>query len=145
MPKCGNPKAPCRSESRIITGIQHPRNNKIPPVNATVKTRTRRAGKISRENVRHGWTNLKRPHLKEASNSMNVTATTAAAQASSAATNPSQTAAASSTDSLATESTFLKLLVAQIQNQDPTQPADSMQYVTQLAQFSSLEQLININ
>jgi len=76
---------------------------------------------------------------------MNVAATTAAAQASSAATNSSQTAAASSTDSLATESTFLKLLVAQIQNQDPTQPADSMAYVTQLAQFSSLEQLININ
>jgi flagellar basal-body rod modification protein FlgD len=75
---------------------------------------------------------------------MNVAATTAAAQASSAATNSSQTAASDPT-SLATESTFLKLLVAQIQNQDPTQPADSMAYVTQLAQFSSLEQLININ
>jgi flagellar basal-body rod modification protein FlgD len=57
----------------------------------------------------------------------------------------SQSTASSSVDSLATESTFLKLLVAQIQHQDPLQPTDSMQYISQLAQFSSLEQLININ
>jgi len=34
----------------------------------------------------------------------------------------------------------LTLLVAQLQNQDPLQPADGMQFVTQLAQFSNLEQ-----
>ena len=39
---------------------------------------------------------------------------------------------------------FLKLLVAQMKNQDPLNPADSVQYVTQLAQFSELEQLIDI-
>ncbi|BEU99531.1 flagellar hook assembly protein FlgD [Novosphingobium olei] len=33
---------------------------------------------------------------------------------------------------------FLKLLTAQLQNQDPTQPTDNIQMVTQLAQFSSL-------
>jgi flagellar basal-body rod modification protein FlgD len=49
-------------------------------------------------------------------------------------------AAASATDGLATEQTFLQLLVAQIQNQDPTQPADAIQFVSQLAQFSDLEQ-----
>jgi flagellar basal-body rod modification protein FlgD len=69
----------------------------------------------------------------------------AATQAAAVTANQSTTPAASSTDGLATESTFLKLLVAQIQNQDPLQPTDSMQYITQLAQFSSLEQLININ
>jgi flagellar basal-body rod modification protein FlgD len=37
------------------------------------------------------------------------------------------------------ENTFLQLLVAQLQNQDPTQPMDGMQFVTQLAQFSQLE------
>jgi flagellar hook assembly protein FlgD len=36
--------------------------------------------------------------------------------------------------------TFLKLLVAQIKNQDPLSPADGLQFVTQLAQFSGLEQ-----
>ena len=77
---------------------------------------------------------------------MNITATTAAAQAVGASTvpPPSSTTPASPTDALANESTFLKLLVAQIQNQDPLQPSDSLQYVTQLAQFSSLEQLIGI-
>ena len=40
------------------------------------------------------------------------------------------------------EQMFLKLLVSQIQNQDPLNPTDSTQFVGQLAQFSELEQLI---
>jgi flagellar basal-body rod modification protein FlgD len=52
--------------------------------------------------------------------------------------------ATSSTDGLANENTFLQLLVAQIKNQDPTNPTDSVQFLTQLAQFSQLEQLIGI-
>jgi flagellar basal-body rod modification protein FlgD len=40
---------------------------------------------------------------------------------------------------------FLKLLVAQLKNQDPQNPADSSQMAAQLAQFSSVEQLTNIN
>jgi len=43
------------------------------------------------------------------------------------------------------ETDFLQLLVAQIQYQDPTNPTDSTAFVTQLAQFSSLEQLIGIH
>ena len=39
---------------------------------------------------------------------------------------------------------FLQLLVAQIRNQDPLNPADSVQFVSQLAQFSELEQIISI-
>jgi flagellar basal-body rod modification protein FlgD len=41
--------------------------------------------------------------------------------------------------------TFLKLLVAQIKNQDPTKPMDPTQTVTQLATFSSVEQAIQTN
>jgi flagellar basal-body rod modification protein FlgD len=41
---------------------------------------------------------------------------------------------------LANENTFLQLLVAQLKNQNPTQPMDGTTFVTQLAQFSELEQ-----
>jgi len=50
----------------------------------------------------------------------------------------------SNVDGLANENTFLQLLVAQIKNQDPTNPTDSVQFLSQLAQFSQLEQLIGI-
>ncbi|MBN2241192.1 MAG: hypothetical protein JW793_00775 [Acidobacteria bacterium] len=40
---------------------------------------------------------------------------------------------------------FLKLLVAQLQNQDPMNPMDNQQFLAQLATFSSLEQLMSIN
>ena len=46
---------------------------------------------------------------------------------------------------LANKNTFLKLLVAQIKNQNPLNPTDSVQFLSQLTQYSELEQLININ
>jgi flagellar basal-body rod modification protein FlgD len=51
----------------------------------------------------------------------------------------------SSIDSLTSESTFLQLLVAQIKNQDPLNPTDSIQFVGQLVSYSQLEQLLGIN
>jgi flagellar basal-body rod modification protein FlgD len=46
--------------------------------------------------------------------------------------------------SVPSESTFLTLLVSQLKNQDPLNPTDSTTFVTQLAQFSELEQVIGI-
>ncbi len=40
---------------------------------------------------------------------------------------------------------FLKLLIAQLQNQDPLSPMDNQEFAVQLAQFNSLEQLIGVN
>ena len=40
---------------------------------------------------------------------------------------------------------FFRMLVAQLKNQDPTKPMDSTQFTAQLAQFSSLEKLDNVN
>ena len=39
---------------------------------------------------------------------------------------------------------FLNLLVAQLKGQNPLDPKDGTEFVSQLAQFSSLEELINI-
>lgn len=48
------------------------------------------------------------------------------------------------TEALAHRETFLKLLVAQIRNQNPLDPANPMEFVSELAQFSELEQVIQI-
>lgn len=51
---------------------------------------------------------------------------------------------AAASDALTRPETFLKLLVAQLRNQNPLQPTDAIQFVSQLAQFSELEQLIGM-
>lgn len=40
---------------------------------------------------------------------------------------------------------FLKMLVAQMTNQDPMNPQDPTQYITQLSQFTMLEQMMSFN
>ena len=70
---------------------------------------------------------------------------------SSSATSGSGSTGSSSSGSSATgngklgQTEFLSLLVAQLQNQDPLNPMDSANFSAQLAQFSSLEQLTQIN
>jgi flagellar basal-body rod modification protein FlgD len=59
--------------------------------------------------------------------------------------NSNQTSSTNSTDKLANEQVFLQLFVSQLKNQDPLNPADGTQFVTQLAQFSQLEQSINMS
>lgn len=60
------------------------------------------------------------------------------------ATSSSGTSTADPTGGLANKETFLQLLVAQIKNQDPLNPSDGTQFLSQLAQFTELEQMMNI-
>ena len=55
------------------------------------------------------------------------------------------TTAKSKGNDVVNQAEFMKLLVAQLQNQDPLNPLDSANFSAQLAQFSSLEQLTQIN
>ena len=53
-----------------------------------------------------------------------------------------KTGATTSTDD---SNMFLTLMLQQLQNQDPTQPTDNTEWLAQLAQYSSLEQMTNMN
>lgn len=85
----------------------------------------------------------------QAAQTKSSVATKAATTNSTASTKSSS----STTDSSTTRTTgseldkqaFLELLVTQLQNQDPLNPTDNSEMVAQLAQFSALEQMSNLN
>ncbi len=49
------------------------------------------------------------------------------------------------TSSTNDSSMFLNLMLQQLKNQDPTQPTDNTEWLSQLAQYSSLEQMTQMN
>ena len=79
---------------------------------------------------------------------MNVTSTSTPYAAAAPRAESSGGAADSSAEDIfgarADTQTFLQLLVAQIRSQDPLNPQDPTAFVSQLAEFSSLEQLIEM-
>ncbi len=68
-----------------------------------------------------------------------------APSSSSASTRSSASTSGQISGVSANEGTFLTLLVSQLKNQDPLNPTDGTAFVGELAQFSSLEQLMTIN
>lgn len=83
---------------------------------------------------------------------MSVTATSAAATQTAAAAAAAKAEAAAASENpktpvdLASDfDTFLQLLTTQLRNQDPEEPVDSTQYVSQLASFSAVEQQVRTN
>jgi flagellar basal-body rod modification protein FlgD len=55
-----------------------------------------------------------------------------------------ETAKATNKEAELDKNQFLELLVAQMKNQNPLSPTNSQEYVSEMAQFSSLEQLTNV-
>jgi len=67
------------------------------------------------------------------------------ASGTSGTQNPAASSTSASDNSTLDYDDFLQLMVAQLQNQDPLNPTDSTEYMSQIAQFSSVEQGINTN
>jgi flagellar basal-body rod modification protein FlgD len=84
-----------------------------------------------------------------AASALTSPAVNSSASAASKAPTASQAAAATGSTALGqltgNYSSFLKLLMTQLQNQDPSSPMDTNQFTTELVQFSSVEQQINTN
>lgn len=111
----------------------------------------------------NAWGQLSPTRAQRAQAAMDITAnlrtrllglkasTQAAAEAKSAAAGTAGAKAASSKSETTTSSNeinsdmFLQLLMEQIRNQDPLEPMDNDDMLAQLAQFSSLEQMNNLN
>jgi len=69
---------------------------------------------------------------------------TAVSSATGTSSSKSATSATTSSSTLGKDD-FLQLMITQMKYQDPLDPMDNTQYASQLAQFSSLEQMSNIN
>jgi flagellar basal-body rod modification protein FlgD len=70
-----------------------------------------------------------------------VASATSGTQNASAAQSSAKTSTAGTVD----YNSFLRILVTELQNQDPTAPNDPTQFVSQLASFSAVEQQVNAN
>lgn len=74
-----------------------------------------------------------------------VTAATATPKTTTTATTTSRGTAIVKKDAALDQNSFLKILSAELSNQDPTNAKDGTEYVAQMAQFASLEQTTNLN
>lgn len=73
---------------------------------------------------------------------MSTSAVTPAASNSGTTSPPASSSTVTSTSATNDQTMFLQLLVSELQNQDPMNPVQGTDFVTQLAQFQQLEQSI---
>ena len=80
-----------------------------------------------------------------ANSSPTIPSTTIDRTANPAPTTTTSDSASAAKDATLNYDSFLKLLVAQMKNQDPTDPVDASEQMSQLASFSNVEQAIKTN
>lgn len=71
--------------------------------------------------------------------------TTAIQNTTNTATSAATTSATGSNKNILGKDAFMTMMIAQLKNQDPLNPMDGTAFLSQLAQFSSLEQMQNLN
>lgn len=76
---------------------------------------------------------------------MSPTVSSSSANAAQTGSQTTAPVASSPANPTVSKNMFLQLLVAQIKNQDPLNPADGVQFLTQLAQFTQLEQSMSMS
>lgn len=76
--------------------------------------------------------------------SMGSTGSSSSTSSTGSSTSTDTSTADSTLENAAGTDTFLQLLVAQMQNQDPTSPMDDQSFVTELAQFNTVEQMLSL-
>jgi flagellar basal-body rod modification protein FlgD len=74
-----------------------------------------------------------------------ATSQAAAKPKDSTGTTDNSSGTSDSNSATITANDFLTLLVSELKNQDPTQPTDPTEYITQMVGVNSLQQLIDIN
>ena len=74
-----------------------------------------------------------------------LSATTASTASTTSTSGTSSTTATTATDSTASQDRFLKLLVAQLNNQDPMNPMDNAQMTSQMAQINTVTGIQQVN
>ena len=73
------------------------------------------------------------------------TSSTTSGTSSASSTSSATTAASSAAAASINFNDFLQMMIAEMKNQDPTNPSDPTQYLTQIAQFSNVQQGIVTN
>ncbi len=70
--------------------------------------------------------------------------TTSPIAAAAGAGSPAESASSNTPNSILGQNDFLKLMIAQLQAQNPLEPGNSNEYVSELAQFTQVEQTTNL-